>query len=65
MPGTGLTVVEAKFLLRSFEALLDPTVRVFGALECLEQRPVWAPDRETPQIAVSGAGADQLTWVMV
>ena len=46
VPGAGLVMIEAEFVLRSFETFLDPPTRALDPHQRLEQRPLRAPGGE-------------------
>lgn len=54
MPGSGLVVVEAEFVLGGLEALFNTPARALDMHQCLERRFLRAPGREIRQIAIGG-----------
>ena len=61
MPGTGLVVIEAEFVLGGFEAVLDGPAMAFDRHQLFHGRALGAPGGEEGQIAIGNVAADQET----
>ncbi len=59
MPGAGLVVVEAEFVLGGFEAVLDRPTVAFNFHEDFDWRALRAPCGEEGEIAIGNVAADQ------
>ncbi len=59
MPGTRLVVIEAEFVLRGFEAILDRPTRPFDFRQRFDRGPARRPRRKKGKIAVVDLTTDQ------
>jgi hypothetical protein len=59
MPGAGFVVIEAKFVLGSFEAVLDRPAMTFDRDQLFYGRALGAPCGEEGEVAVGNVAADQ------
>src|SRR6516225_6683616 len=61
MPGAGLVVIEAKFILGSLKTILDGPAMTFHRHQLLDGRAFGTPCGEKGQAAVGNIAADQKT----
>ena len=59
VPGAGLVVIEAEFVLCGLEAVLDCPSMSFDAHQCIHARALRTPGGEEGQLAVRDSAADQ------
>ena len=59
MPGTGLVVIEAEFVLGGFKAFFDGPAMAFDRYELFHWHALGAPRREERKVAVGNVAADQ------